>query len=213
MLAAGDAGFLSAAYTFGMTYFDQSQHPRNAAGTSTGGQFAAKANSVPEIELPTEVDDPVLALSGDDILELPTLLHEYNSFIRAFSADAKLDSGDPTQAIITLGIHENLLSMAKLANISRAELDKHRNIVEDVYREWFDAEIEVDSEHDWDEASVYLSVQVPRNEARERALADGPIWDASAKYLSETDPGTYGALFVGAEIRRRIDAAKEAQNV
>lgn len=196
-----------------MTNFDQSQHPRAAAGTSAGGQFTVKVNSAPEIGLLSVEDDPVLALSDDNHLELPTLVHKYHSIIRAFSADARIVGDDPNQAIITLGFHDNLLSMAKLANISRAELDTHRTIVEDVYREWFEAEIVVDDDHGWDEASVYLSVQVPRNEARERALADGPIWDASAKYLNETDPGTYGALFVGAEIRRRIDAAKEAQNV
>lgn len=39
-----------------MTRFNPSQHPRNAAGTNTGGQFAAKANSAPEVALPTSVD-------------------------------------------------------------------------------------------------------------------------------------------------------------
>lgn len=40
-----------------MTSFDQSQHPRNAAGTSKGGQFAAKQNSVPEAELSEDAMD------------------------------------------------------------------------------------------------------------------------------------------------------------
>lgn len=34
-----------------MTNFDQSNHPRNAPGSGRGGQFAAKANSSPEVEL------------------------------------------------------------------------------------------------------------------------------------------------------------------
>lgn len=34
-----------------MTSFDQYQHPRNAAGTATGGQFAEKAHSAPEAVL------------------------------------------------------------------------------------------------------------------------------------------------------------------
>lgn len=39
-----------------MTGFDQSQHPRNAAGTSKGGQFAAKQNSAPEVGLGSAVN-------------------------------------------------------------------------------------------------------------------------------------------------------------
>lgn len=49
--ASADSGLSFAAYTFGMTNFDQSKHPRTAAGTSKGGQFAEKLNSAPESEL------------------------------------------------------------------------------------------------------------------------------------------------------------------
>ena len=64
--------FRRAAHNLGMTNFDQSQHPRNAAGTSKGGQFAEKQNSAPESGLsePTavsadEANDRWLALSDE----------------------------------------------------------------------------------------------------------------------------------------------------
>lgn len=41
-----------------MTNFDQSKHPRSAAGTPTGGQFTAKTHSVPEATL-EELSEPV----------------------------------------------------------------------------------------------------------------------------------------------------------
>lgn len=46
-----DTSSAAAAYTPGMSSFDQAKHPRNQAGTAKGGQFAEKTHSAPETEL------------------------------------------------------------------------------------------------------------------------------------------------------------------
>lgn len=81
MEAATASGLTVAAYTLSMTNFDQSKHPRNAAGTSAGGQFAPKQNSAPESTLvePTfpPIEEQVWAVDARDKNALLVALAEF----------------------------------------------------------------------------------------------------------------------------------------
>lgn len=96
---------------------------------------------------------------------------------------------------------------------TEAELDEHSDLVKEVYQEWFNAGLDGD---EWDAQSVTLNVPIKDGEHTETLLFSKG-YGAHAKFLNETDPGTFGSPYIGAEIRKRIDeriaARKEAASV
>lgn len=105
---------------------------------------------------------------------------------------------------VCVGITDNLMWRG---DFTEADLDENYTIVADVYREWFNAEINVDE--GWDSFDVMLSVTADSEGATALLLLEASR-PAYAKFRNETDPGTFGSPYVGTEIRRRIDAASTA---
>lgn len=110
----------------------------------------------------------------------------------------------PDTAAIEVSVYEDFLWDAA---ITEDELNEHREIVEAVYREWFNAEIDVYD--DWSSVRVVLRSEIDRARTTQLLVLD-EAWGSYAKYRNETDPGTFGSPYVGAEIRRRIDEAQKA---
>lgn len=90
-------------------------------------------------------------------------------------------------------------------DLSEDDLDAHRDIVEAVYREWLNADIDV--HEDWSNFTATIAVDTPRDLATNRYITSA-AYGAVAKWANRTDPGTYGSPYIGAEILRRIEAKK-----
>lgn len=87
-------------------------------------------------------------------------------------------------------------------SVTEDELNDHADIVDDVFEDWFDADVSGDS---WEAADVTLRSSMPAENTTESVVTQ-KVWGSWVKFRNETDPGTYGSPYVGAEIRRRIDA-------
>lgn len=90
-----------------------------------------------------------------------------------------------------------------------AWLNEHSGTVEEVFRERFNADIDVTET--WENATVSLGVNVPYERFTERLVTED-CWNAMSKFLNETDPGTYGSTYVMAEVSRRVEAKQEADS-
>lgn len=83
-----------------------------------------------------------------------------------------------------------------------AWLDENRDIVEQVYLEWFNADIDVPDT--WDSATVTLRKTVPYERFTESLVLED-IYPLLAKWTNETDPGTFNSPYVMGEVRRRVE--------
>ena len=88
-----------------------------------------------------------------------------------------------------------------------AWLDKNRDIVEQVYLEWFNADIDIPDS--WDAATVTLRKTVPYERFTESLVIED-IYPGLAEFSNRTDPGTFGSPYVMSEVRRRVEA-REAE--
>lgn len=109
------------------------------------------------------------------------------------------DDDDET-ANLEISTYENFLWFED--EFTPEELDANQDIVEEVYAEWFGASLYSDG--DWRSTHVTITTQLPVAHATE-LLALERAWGPWAKFRNETDPGTFGSPYVGAEIRKRID--------
>lgn len=121
-----------------------------------------------------------------------------------FNVDAALSLDDDTLVNVDVLVTDSLLWND---SFTEDELNKHNDIVEDVYSEWFNADIDGD---DWGGFTVTLRTDIARDHATERLILNR-TWDSYAKFRNETDPGTFNSPYVGTEIRKRIDAAEAAE--
>lgn len=216
----------------GMSTYDESLHPRAASG-----EFTTKVNRAPSDTLDAEVpaatrriaehnsdffpadelaarglteddviihDDEVIDIASD--MQEPTDLEDVREWLSdggnpVSEVTICRDYDDDSRANVDISVYENFEHLG----FSEEELDEHADVIKSVYAEWFNAELDV--YEDWD--SVRVSI-------RTTMLADGatPLLvleqahGAHAKYLNETDRGTFGSPYVGSEIDRRIEAAK-----
>ncbi len=90
-----------------------------------------------------------------------------------------------------------------------AWLDDNQDIIEDVYAEWFNAEITPSTDYGWEAASVAVRTTVPYGRFTSRLVLED-VHSNVAGYVNKTDAGTYGSPYVGNEILRRI-REREAQ--
>lgn len=108
----------------------------------------------------------------------------------------------PHTALIDVHTYENFLWQGD--EFTADELSEHIGIVEDVYREWFNAEIDVYD--DWDSVRVTITSEIDRHRATNLLILEQAS-DGYMAFRAKTDPGSFATPYVGAEIRRRIDAA------
>lgn len=87
-------------------------------------------------------------------------------------------------------------------------LDDNRDIVEQVYLEWFNADIDVPDE--WDAATVTIRKTVPYERFTESLVMED-LYPALADFTNRTDPGTFGSPYVMGEVRRRVEAREAEQ--
>ena len=116
-----------------------------------------------------------------------------------FQVDATLSLDDDSLVNVDVLVTDSLLWND---SFTEDELNTHNDIVEAVYSEWFNADIDGD---DWNAFTVTLRTDIARDHATERLILNR-TWDSYAKFRNETDPGTFGSPYVGTEIRKRIDA-------
>lgn len=108
-------------------------------------------------------------------------------------------SGPGYMTGIDVTVYENMLWSDRF---TEEELNEHADIVGDVYREWFGAELE-DGDA-WESVCVTFKSTIDNHRATPLLILE-QAHNQYAKYLNETDPGTFGSPYVGTEIRRRID--------
>lgn len=111
-------------------------------------------------------------------------------------------SEDDDEATLEVLVYHDFLQSGEF---TEEELDENHEVVAEVYREWFGGEL--DTAEGWRDASLNMSIPVRRDIATESILFSA-AYNRHAKYLNETDRGTFGSPYVGSELRRRIDAAK-----
>lgn len=115
--------------------------------------------------------------------------------------DCELDPDNPAQLKVNaLTTHDFLWD----GMLTEDELNSYPDVVDDVFLDWFGADVSGDS---WEAADITIVGTVPAENATESIVADR-MWGQWAKFRNETDPGTFGRPYVGAEIRRRIDERK-----
>ena len=90
------------------------------------------------------------------------------------------------------------------ASVQRYEkwLDENRDIVEEVYLEWFNADLDVPDT--WETATVTRRKTVPYERFTESLVMED-IYPLLAKHQNETDPGTFMSPYVMGEVRRRAE--------
>jgi len=90
------------------------------------------------------------------------------------------------------------------ASVQRYErwLDDNRDIVEQVYLEWFNADI--DTPDSWEYATVTIRKTVPYERFTESLVLED-IYEPLATYSNRVDPGTFMSPYVMGEVRRRVE--------
>jgi hypothetical protein len=92
-----------------------------------------------------------------------------------------------------------------------AWLDEHRDIVEEVYLEWFNADIDVPDT--WESATITIRKTVPYERFTESLVIED-IYPGLADFKNKTDPGTWNSPYVMTEVWNRAearDAEREAE--
>lgn len=87
-----------------------------------------------------------------------------------------------------------------------AWLDQHRDVVEEVYLEWFNADI--DLPETWDYATVTLRKPIPPERFTESLVVED-VWPLLVDHANQTDPGTFGSPYVMGEVRRRVQEREQ----
>lgn len=161
-----------------------------------------------------ETHDETIIMPRTDYPEEPVELENVREWLTVAPGDGPaqvelvFQDDEPSTALIDIHTYENFLWQGD--EFTGDELSEHLSIVEDVYREWFGAEIDVYD--DWDNVRVTLSSKIDRHRATNLLILE-QAHSSYAKFRAETDPGSFGSPYVGKEIRRRIDEAVAAQEV
>lgn len=115
-----------------MSNFDSTQHPRNAAGTTKGGQFTPKPNSEPEVDL-------------------SALIIEYGSMSdRAALAATILPEEDRRELTSLQRVIDEAYRRMAVANRERAEAGA-RILFNEIERRYPGTEhIHIEAQHSWD---------------------------------------------------------------
>lgn len=111
----------------------------------------------------------------------------------------RVNENDATQADIDVTVYDNLRWNGLF---TEDELTEHSDIVDQVYREWFNAEIEVPDS--WESVRVTMRTSIDTHRATPLLVLES-AWPSYASFRNETDPGTFNARYIGREIRERID--------
>lgn len=117
-----------------------------------------------------------------------------------YLVDACLDPNDPGKVDVAVMCTDSLTWNDEF---TEEELDENYTIVEQIYREWFNADISVNE--GWDTIDVTLNTSIDAHRASKLLILETTS-GSYRKFRNETDPGTFGSDYVGSEIRRRIDA-------
>lgn len=184
----------------GMSTFDESKIRRGQPDNA--GQFTNKTSTPPAGSLTQPAGKPIHLPDGieNEGIELDTNGYEY-----AWNVGVTVDPFDEDIAETNVNVFDDLLWRG---DFTEEELDEHYEIVEDVYRTHFGGYINVPDS--WDNIDVTLRRSIPREGLTEEAAHEA-AWESYAKWLNETDPGTFGSPYIGTELRRRIDVANEAR--
>lgn len=83
-----------------------------------------------------------------------------------------------------------------------AWLTQNQDVVEEVYQEWFNADIDVPDT--WETATVSLRTTVPYERFTESLVMED-TYPLLAKWTNESDPGSFGSLYVMNEVERRVE--------
>ncbi len=173
-------------------------------------EFGVPVEDVPRVaaEHGWEAKEEPLIEVGTDSIELYEVTKSYqNNGDVDIQEVGVADSGDDETAHVYVRATGNL--MWRGDEFTEAELDRGYPVVEKAYRDWFGADIFV---HDgWGYFDVEMYREVPRAELTESIAAER-AWDITAKWHNETDPGTFGSPYFGAELRRRLDNSKTLEN-
>jgi hypothetical protein len=145
--------------------------------------------------------DELLMFGADE----PTYLDQVAEWLRdgqqgpLSTVEAMLDVDDSGTVNVDINVFDNLLWNGYF---TEEELDEHRDIVEQVYYEKFDAELDVPD--NWSECTVSMRVKVAAGQATNSTIYN-KAYKSYTKFLNQTDPGTFNSPYIGNEIRRRID--------
>ena len=191
---------------------DATQRRETSRGNgTTGGQFGHQQHSVPAA--PRVIPEP-----GDGLLALARANREIDltEDARGFDDERvsmmtlmKYDPAD-TDSTLVLDYNENPNWDKRFTH---EQLQKHDLLIADAYSDWFDADVD-DFEYQEDgdsNLSLSLTSRIP-DAGLSEATVGQTSWNLHARFANETDPGTFGSEYIGAEIDRRIETA-ENRNV
>ncbi|MBF4549357.1 hypothetical protein [Pseudoclavibacter sp. VKM Ac-2888] len=173
---------------------------------TTGGQFGHQQHSAPA---PLTIAEP-----GDGLLSKARANREIDltDDARGFDDERvsmmtlmKYDPAD-TDSTLVLDYSENPNWDKRFTH---EQLQQHDLLIADAYSDWFDADVD-DFEYQEDgdsNLSLSLTARIPDEELSDETVGQA-AWNLHARFANETDPGTFGAEYIGAEIDRRIETAE-----
>lgn len=178
---------------------------------TTGGQFGHQQHSAPAPLADTgPTPEALLAtLRTERETDLSSIAREWSDERVSTMTLMKYDPDD-TESTLVVDYNENPNWDKRFTH---EQLQKHDLLIADAYSDWFDADID-DFEYDENgdsNLSLSLTQTIPDAELTQQRAAEVG-WDLQARFVNETDPGTFGSEYIGAEIDRRI-ATAENRNI
>lgn len=147
---------------------------------------------------------------GEDSIDFDEIASSYRSNgdhdIAEVLVSPDANSGSEDDAAVVVRATGNLRWNDEF---TEAELDAHYPVVEQAYKQWFNADITVPDS--WENFDVEMSKDVPRSTLCD-ATVNEAAWDIAAKWHNETDPGTYNSPYFGAHLRILIDDSRVVDN-
>ncbi|PPG02693.1 hypothetical protein C5E06_09575 [Pseudoclavibacter sp. RFBI5] len=184
---------------------DATQRREAARGNgTTGGQFGHQQHSAPLVI--HEPGDGLLARArANREIDLTEDARGFDDERVSMMMLMKYDPAD-TDSTLVLDYSENPNWDKRFTH---EQLQKHDLLIADAYSDWFDADVD-DFEYQADgdsNLSLSLTARIPDAELSEATVGQ-TAWNLHARFANETDPGTFGSEYIGAEIDRRIATAE-----
>ena len=124
---------------------------------------------------------------------------------------ARTDEDNPDIVNVEIGLYENFLWDASDDDEKEERnelLNRHENIVNEVFHDYFNASVVDVQDGNWESALIEVKVPVLRSRFTPSLVVED-IWSPLAKYRNETDPGTFGSPYVMSDLWARIEKAEQ----
>ena len=195
-----------------MSTFDESKIRRGQPDNA--GQFAAKHNSAPSAGLVTPTTG-LAAPVGDEEIDLGDDWRNsmQDTHQGVWNVTARADD-DPDIVNVDIDLYENMTHDSRYGSpeFQATVLSQNYGLVQNMYAERYDADLNTDNDDGWQSAGVSIRVPVDRdtfesNEQMTFAIAHQKLCD----FTNESDSGTFGSEYFPARVWEAISAREKTR--